>query len=157
MIVSGSDGKYLMEKCKWPTLKLPDKNKIQDCVDKGATTVAKTNEKGILDTEFLGVLSQEATLMSQNEVNKGDTVLFSSLGNSEDYIPSAPSMEMEGEDLMDNISLQSKGSDMEDDNQGWKTSRPKKVRKVKKKQVIGATRNKCKDSKGWDSYHYQGN
>lgn len=49
-------------------------------------------------------------------------------------------MEQEGEDLMDNISLQSKGSDVEDDNHGWKSSKPKKIRKGKKKQVIGATR-----------------
>lgn len=41
---------------------------------------------------------------------------------------------------MDNISMQSKESNMEDENHGWQVSRPKKVRKTRKIQVIGETR-----------------
>lgn len=55
MIVYGPDGKYLMEKSKWPSLMLPA-------------------EKDVLDNNSMGVLSQETTLMAHIEVNGSETL-----------------------------------------------------------------------------------
>jgi hypothetical protein len=45
------------------------------------------------------------------------------------------------EDLMDNISIQSKDSDFEEINQGWKSPKSRKSKKQKKrKQVVTASR-----------------
>jgi hypothetical protein len=45
----------------------------------------------------------------------------------------------EEEDLMDNISVLSRNSYMEDGDQGWQASKSKKARKTKRK-MMGATR-----------------
>lgn len=47
---------------------------------------------------------------------------------------------VQGEDLMDNISIQSKESDLDEESQGWQTSKRKRAKKTKKKQVVMATR-----------------
>lgn len=46
------------------------------------------------------------------------------------------------EDLMDNVSIQSKILDMEDKRKGWQTSRPMKMRRKNIKQVVVATKTK---------------
>ena len=46
------------------------------------------------------------------------------------------------EDLMDNVSIQSKNSNMEDERQGWQTSRPMKMRRKNIKQMVVATKTK---------------
>lgn len=44
------------------------------------------------------------------------------------------------EDLMDNLSVQSKDSDLEDANQGWKAPKSRKSKKLKRKHVVVASR-----------------
>ena len=46
------------------------------------------------------------------------------------------------EGLMDNVSIQSKDSDMEDERQDWQTSRPTKMRRKNIKQMVVATKTK---------------
>jgi len=46
----------------------------------------------------------------------------------------------EEEDLMDNISVLSRNSYMDEGEQGWQASKSKKARKTKKRKVVGATR-----------------
>lgn len=90
------------------------------------------------EMESLGDLTQEDTLMQHQEVTRGAVEDVLSMWEFTRNL--GPSSSMEEEDLMDNLSLQSKDSEMEEENLGWQTSRPKKIRKIKKKQVIGATR-----------------
>lgn len=121
IVVHSLEGKYLMEKNNWPTLKLP-------------------NVDDKLEGDPLGVLSQEESLLLHKEVNERENNLSMFFENCSEQPQSSPSMVGEEEDLMDNISFHSKDSDMEDNGQGWKTSKAKKARRPKKKCVIGATR-----------------
>lgn len=46
----------------------------------------------------------------------------------------------EAEDLMDNLSNQSREFDLESENQGWQASKHKKTKKKGRKQIVVATR-----------------
>lgn len=116
VVVHGAGGPYLMDKVKWPTLKLSSASQDEECVE------ILTQEEGSFNLDSQaeeegGILERDGHV----ENTKGD-------------------VQLEGEDLMDNISHQSMGSDLDSEPLEWQTSRPKKIRKIRKKQVVAASR-----------------
>ena len=94
------------------------------------------------------VLTQEKSLVSQKvtvtntdkscEEQAHKVQLSPDMGTKEGF---QPTLELSAkEDLMDNISVQSMEVGEEVDEQGWKSSKTKKSRNHKKKQVMMATR-----------------
>lgn len=116
LVVHGANGPYLLDKNKWPNLKLNLDSQ---------------------DGDPMETLTQEDSLPIQHMGSKENA--------SQGYeVPSPGGVNTEGdmadEDLMDKFSCRSKDSDMEEANQGWKAPKSKKSKKHKKKQVVVASR-----------------
>jgi hypothetical protein len=118
-VVHGLDGEYLLDKCKWPKLNL--------------------SQKAQQESEEMEGLTQEESLVSQAAGLK-DTIgeSLATRGSSEVTNQSGILMSLCGEDLMDNVSVLGKDSDVEEDGQGWQTPKSRKPKKSKK--VLMTTR-----------------
>jgi hypothetical protein len=116
IIVHGAEGPYLMDKIKWPTLK-------------GAV-------EGLEDSPIESLTQEEYMPPQGFESNKMAAAIYSSPKLAEGVVEA----DQAGEDLMDSISCQSKDSDLEEVDHGWKTSRSKKSKKHKKNRVVVASR-----------------
>jgi hypothetical protein len=106
MIVHNANGPYLMDKSKWPVLKLASENveanPIESLTQEDSLVASKTGD-GMPESPMFNVSSRK--------------------GYAE-------------EDLMDNSSVQSKDSDLEDANQGWKAPKSRNSKKLKRKHVV---------------------
>lgn len=130
-VVHGREGRYLMEKSKWPKLML-------------------ASETNAPDSEGVEVLTQEETLVSQAASQGGSEPTLDPPGcqnlhlNKETFGLSSQVdcsvIDPCEEDLMDTLSAQSKGTDQEEEGQGWQAPKSKRAKKSKKRQVVGATR-----------------
>lgn len=91
-----------MDKCKWPSLCL--------------STEVQENEN-------LGVLTQEDSLLPTGSNGEGTKDLAKShqreMEQRDQGMETSAVISLEEEDLMDNISVLSKNSDMDEDGQGW--------------------------------------
>lgn len=110
MVVHGAEGAYLMEKSKWPKLILADECREDDPIETLTQEFAISEDTG-------------------SPVNKKLRAVISVMGSD--------IVELEAEDLMDNVSHRSKGSDLDDPSQGWELSKSKKTKKGKKKKRQG--------------------
>jgi hypothetical protein len=119
-MVHGLDGEYLLDKCKWPKLNL-------------------SQEKTQQESEEMEGLTQEESLVSQAAGLKdivGESL--ATRGSSEVTNQSGILMSLCGEDLMDNVSVLGKDSDVEEYGQGWQAPKSRKTKKSKK--VLMTTR-----------------
>lgn len=132
-MVHGREGPYLMDKGKWPALKLP------------------MEQEG--DKEGMGELTQEETLMANDgdgsRYEKEQLVLpclttspkhiHHDLGDLNRGKGDEISVGAE-EDVMDTLSDHSKVSDREYESQGWQSPKTKRSKKKNKKKVVVAIR-----------------
>lgn len=125
IVVNGADGPYLMDKSKWPRLTVAEDSESQE-----KEPVESLTQEGadVFILEKQSLCSLKGDEMKKADVSMG---LHKFRGGSE-Y--------MEDVDLMETISMHSKESDLEEDSQGWQTSKSKKSKKTKKKQVVVAIR-----------------
>lgn len=115
--VHGRDGPYLMDKSKWPQLKLPVESKN-------------------IGGEPAEELTQEDSL-----VNKDSNLLKTGLnGNQRSSNIMEGASLMDEEDVMDRIYVQSVETDMAETAPGWQAPKSKKKKKKTKRCIAVATR-----------------
>jgi hypothetical protein len=133
IVVHGREGPYLMDKGKWPALKLP------------------MEQEG--DKEGMGELTQEETLMPTDGgrrwyekeqlgmpcITTSPKPMHLDLGDLNQGKGDELSVEVE-EDVMDTLSEHSKVSDREYESQGWQSPKTKRSKKRNKRKVVVATR-----------------
>jgi hypothetical protein len=120
-IVHGADGPFLMEKSNWPNLKITEVQHEESPMESLTQENVFSPECGLNNESFVEHKSPQA-------IRKGGG-------------------EMEGEDLMDVISCQSKDSDLEENSQGWQPSKSKKPKKHMKNRVVVASRTSSRISR----------
>lgn len=141
-IVHDADGPFLMNKNRWPNLSLHTE---QDSQSQGGLGDLTQEDNLTIGGESQGILE-----FSFSSLGKEDILLAKGASMGNKLLPAKdlgghkiPKPQIVEEDFLDQLSGQSKNTDMENECQGWQSPKSKKKKKNKNKVVVATrTRNR---------------